>query len=70
LFLQELGELSAGVLASMVGPKTFDPDSVLCVCPRRKGFVGIKRLVLGAEDLEAAVTSVIIREGNIIFPPS
>jgi hypothetical protein len=70
LFLQELGELGAGVLASAVGPKTFDPDSVLCVRPRRKGFVGIERLVLGAEDLEAAVTSVIIREGNIIFLPS
>src|SRR5713101_4673860 len=70
LFIQELGKCSAGVLTAMVGPEAFDLNAVLCVRPHREGLVGVKSLVLSAEDLEVAVVGVIIREGNVIFVPS
>src|SRR6266851_9030082 len=70
LLLQELGELGASVLTTMVGPEAFDPNAVLCVHPCHEGLVGIESLVLSAEDLEAAVVGVIIHKGNVIFAPS
>jgi hypothetical protein len=69
LFLQELGELGTGVLPATVGPKAFDPDSVLCLCPHRKGFVGVERLVFCSQDLEPGVASVIIGKCDIILVP-
>ncbi len=51
LFIQELGEHSTGVLTAVVGPKAFDLNAMLSVCPHCEGFVGIQSLIFGAEDL-------------------
>ena len=44
--------------------------TVLCVGPSDEGFVGIKSLVLGAENVDICVTGVVIGESDIVSSAS
>src|SRR5260221_14072991 len=50
LLLVELGEFSAGVLASAVRVQALDAHTMLGVSPHRKGLVRVQGLILGPEN--------------------
>ena len=70
LLLQKFGEVYTSVLPAMVRPKVLNLDSMLCVHPHCKSFVGVKSLVLSTQDLEVGVAGVVISEGNIVLSPT